>query len=209
MRPVSPSWCRLRCPSLCCTSPWPAWHNPPRPAACPRTCPRSWSQLSCQSWLRMMMVACWGRKEGRSTFTHTAPHWKLTPHVVMGMVFFFLFRPAGSTQTSFFTQTTGRLAPRFFFFPLSSALIHDHNSQPVGFNLCSQLTRWLQPLHRLAAKLDTGGVKLLGQNHFRVKAASASGGQKKSTNKRMNNHVHRTRYALCYRHVHVWAVEML
>lgn len=48
---------------------------------------------------------------GRSTVTHhTAPHWKLTPHVVMGMV----FRPAGSTQTSIFTQTIGRLAPRFF-----------------------------------------------------------------------------------------------
>lgn len=149
-------------------------------------------------------------EEGRKEHVHShSTALKINTARGDGDVFFFLFRPAGSTQTSFFTQTTGRLAPRFFFFPLSSALIHDHNSQPVGFNLCSQLTRWLQLLHRLAAKLDTGGVKLLGQNHFRVKAASASGGQKKSTNKRMNNHVHRTRYALCYRHVHVWAVEML
>lgn len=76
---VSPSWCRLQCPSLCCTSPWPGWHSPPRPAACPRTCLRSWSQLSCQSWLRMP-----AEEEG-STFTHV-PHWKLTPHVVMGTV---------------------------------------------------------------------------------------------------------------------------
>lgn len=69
-RPASPSWCRLRCPSLCCTSPWPGWHSPPRPAACPRTCPRSLSQPSCQSWLSLMMmmhdVCLLGKKRRRS-----------------------------------------------------------------------------------------------------------------------------------------------